>query len=31
MNTAPDLDVFVSYNNLDHKAVERIARALQGG
>jgi hypothetical protein len=28
MNTSPDRDVFVSYNSLDHAAVESIARAL---
>jgi len=28
MNATPDRDVFVSYNSLDHAAVERIARAL---
>ena len=28
MNAAPEFDVFVSYNTLDHAAVEAIARAL---
>jgi formylglycine-generating enzyme required for sulfatase activity len=28
-NVAPEFDVFVSYNSLDHAAVERIARALK--
>ena len=29
MNAATEFDVFVSYNTLDHKAVERIGRALE--
>jgi formylglycine-generating enzyme required for sulfatase activity len=29
MNATAEFDVFVSYNTLDHAAVERIARALQ--
>ncbi len=29
MNAGPEFDVFVSYNTLDHAAVERIGRALK--
>ena len=29
MNAATEFDVFLSYNTLDHAAVERIARALK--